>query len=375
MTGYRFGKEYRAQAAEAGIPEPKVSELVEAYREWVGTEEFSVVENIQTGDRFPITVSKLGNVKHAITKRAQLQPVIDAFDSMTLDLPIPGGRSKNQRMGYALLVTLTYDHKLLTPQEAYRRVGSDINRFKARFTKIIDSQYVSMSVKEGTKSGYPAPHLIFIICKPQRVFLHKGKWRLQSMMLYRAIHEAWRDASGGSYNCDIEAIVGNGVKGTGKTVRSAMSYVLKYITKASDPDALDTDSQHLADVTHAMMKYTGCRDIIGKRFLAMLGLGDETTLPLDLIEKRNELKRLRKRKDELQAMEEACRGSFGWIVSPQKLELTGIDVRIEEVKAEIRRMSPPSPWIYVGSKSFRKDERHLIQSWLESFSVRGSSTL
>ena len=365
---YRYGREWRERAEAEDLPDPKVPELLDGYREWVGVEEFSVIKNVETNEYLPCAVSKLGNVKYAIGKRAQLQPVIDAFDDMVLDLPIPGGRDKRHRMGYALLITLTYDHKLYTPVEAYRRCGQDINRFKARFTKLIDSPYVSMAVKEGTKSGYPAPHLIFIVCRPLPVFLHKDRWRVQDKLLYKAIHEAWFDASGGSYNCDIEAIVGNRVRGTGKRQRGAMSYVLKYIMKSSDPDSQDFESQDLADITHAMMKFTGCRDIIGKKFLAMLGLVDDSSLPLDLIEKKNELKRLRDRKEQLTALEERYKGAFGWLASPQYAELCRIDREIERVKAEIRRLSPPSPWVYVSTRTFPKSERGQIQTWLESFS-------
>ena len=365
---YRYGKEYRVCAEAENLPDPTVAQIVDGYKEWVGVEEFSVIKNRDTGEYLPCAVSKLGNVKYAINKRAQLYPVIDAFDSMVLDRPIPGGRDKRHRMGYALLITLTYDHKLYSAVDAYRRCGEDINRFKAQFTKLIDSPYVSMAVKEGSKSGYPAPHLIFIVCRPLPVFLHKDKWRVQDKGLYKAIHEAWFNASGGSYNCDIEAIVGNSVKGTGKATRSAMSYVLKYITKASDADAGDSESQYLADVTHAMMKFTGCRDIIGKKFLAMLGLVDDSGLPLDLIQKKNELKRLQARKEELTKLEERYKGAFGWLASPQYGELCKIDRMISKVKAEIRELSPPSPWVYVSTRTFRGTQRAQIQTWLESFS-------
>lgn len=366
-SSYRYGKEYRQRAEAEDLPDPTVSQIVDGYKEWVGVEEFTVIRNTDTGEYLPAAVSKLGNVKYAMNKRAQLLPVIDAFDSMVLDRPIPGGRDKRHRMGYALLITLTYDHKLYSAVEAYRRCGQDINRFKAQFTKLIDSPYVSMAVKEGTKSGYPAPHLIFIVCRPLPVFLHKDKWRVQDMGLYKAIHEAWFNASGGSYNCDIEAIVGNSVKGTGKRQRGAMSYVLKYITKSSDADAQDTDSQRLADITHAMMKFTGCRDIIGKKFLAMLGLVGDSSLPLDLIEKKNELKRLQQRKEQLTAMEDRFKGAFGWLASRQYGELCRIDREIARVKAEIRELSPPSPWVYVSTRTFHRSERGQIQTWLESF--------
>lgn len=357
---------YRFDKADRDHDRP-VREILEAYREWVSVEDFTVIKNVETGEFLPTAVSKLGNVKYAIGKRAQLLPVVDSFNDLVLDRPIPGGRDDRHRMGYALLVTLTYDHKLYSAVEAYRRCGEDINRFKARFTKLIDSPYVSMAVKEGTKSGYPAPHLIFIVSRPLPVFLHKGKWRVQDYLLYKAIHEAWFDASGGSYNCDIEAIVGNNVKGTGKSERSAMSYVLKYVMKSSDADSGDSDSQELADLTHAMMKYTGCRDIIGKRFLAFLGLVDDSALPLDLMEKKNELKRLKARRKELKAIEDRYKGAFGWILSPQHDEIHKVDARIRVLKAEIRAISPPSSWVYFGSRSFGKGQRHQIQTWLESF--------
>lgn len=343
--------------------DPSVSSIVDAYREWVDVDEFAVIRNIETEQVFAAMSSKLGNRRHAAKTVARYLPLIKSFEETALDRPMPKGR-EDHRMVNALFITLTYDHKLYSPVEAYARCSADINRFKAHITKLLRSPYVSLSVKEGTRSGYPASHMILIFYRPLPAFRHKGKWRVQSYELYQKIHAAWQSASG-SPNCDIRAIVDNSIDDHGRS-RSAIGYAMKYMTKCVE-ELRDPESRRIAETTNAMMKYTGCRNVIGKSFLQLFGLADDTDMPLDLMEMKNELKLLTKRRDELKAMEAEFSASWGWLASPQYAELIKVYRRIAEVKDRIRELIPPSPWIYVGNKQFRPGERAQMQTWLESF--------
>ena len=383
MGSYAFGRDFQRTRIERDEPDPSVRRILDEYIRWIGVEDYAVLRNNE-GEFLPSLCCKLGNGKHARRKAAQLQPVLDAFDGQVFDAPIPGCRKDNIRACSAFLITLTYDHKRYTAPEAYRRCGQDINRFKAGLRRVLARfrgrdprtgrlgpvPYVSMSVKEGTKSGYPAPHLIIIMPGTVfPVFRHNGKWRVQDRRLYEQIHEAWYLASGGSYNCDIEAIVGNCVKGNGRTRRSAMSYVLKYVTKSSDGSPTDSESQRLADLTHAMMKYTNQRDIIGKRFLAVLGIGDGSEEDIDLMRMKNELKHLREREEYLAEIETRWGSAFGWLGSPQYAELRRIRRRMDELQQAIARIENPQEWFYVGTKRFRPEQKGQIQAWLDSFSA------
>lgn len=379
---YPYGKDFRRKLAEGTERDRKVPEILDGYRQWVSVEDYAVLRNGE-GEFLPSLCCKLGNGKHARRKAAQYAPMIEAFDSQVFDAPIPGCRKEGVRACCAFLITLTYDHKLYTAPEAYRRCGEDINRFKAALRKVLGRfatrgpdgklqpvPYVSMSVKEGTMSGYPAPHLIVIT--PGTVFpvfrQRNGKWRVQSYQLYRDIHEAWYLASGGSANCDVEAIVGNRVRGRGRERRSAISYALKYVVKSSDGSSSDNESQQLADLTHAMLKYTNQRDIIGRRFLAVLGLVDAEK-DIDLMRMKNELKRLRKRVEYLEEVERVNGAAFGWLGSPQYAELRRSRRRMDELAQEIARIENPQEWFYVGTRRFRPDQKAQLQTWLDSFAA------
>jgi len=188
---------------------------------------------------------------------------------------------------YVLFVTYTYDTKLYSPFEAYQRCTSDINRWKAFMSRELGMKYASMCVKESTEQGYPAPHMIIILERPVTVVLWKGqrgdKWIVQDRTVIDNLHDAWERATNGTYQVDIQGIVG-GSMGNGGTVAY---YLSKYVGKSVKPDS------RVSVYTLAMQKYFRLRDVISKAFWEALSVPRSRPLNrLDLI--KNELKQTNK---------------------------------------------------------------------------------
>ena len=83
--------------------------------------------------------------------------------------------------------------------------------------------------------------------------------------------------------------------------------------------------------TLAMMKYTGCRTILSKKFCDFLGV-TQGTLDPRLVELCNELKRLKARKKYLEMIETKYGASLGWVLMPECAELREIPDRIAQIK-------------------------------------------
>lgn len=307
---YKFDKGYKQGIKEGLYPEPSLDEIAEEYIRHLNVDSYSVLHN-DNGEMIAIQQSKLGNEKYAQKFYARTAPVMKAFDDFVFDQPVGSGGGRDYvRLGHAFFITLTYDHKLYSPIEAYARVSKDINTFKAHLEKIF-GPYVCQTVKESDSSGYPAPHMIFISVKPHLVYLKGEKWRVKDFSLYRRLHALWFDISGSSVS-DIEAIVDNRVNShnpkTGEACRSsAIRYVFKYITKSlSAADLMDPESGRILipedDATRvytlAMTKFTGTRTILSKAFCTFLGVSKGELDPR-LVELCNELKRLKRRKNYL----------------------------------------------------------------------------
>ncbi|MBE6518326.1 MAG: hypothetical protein E7Z70_02125 [Thermoplasmata archaeon] len=367
---YRYDRQYREDVRKGVRPEPSLDDVTNEYLRFVNVDTYSILHN-EGGELLPVQQPKLGNEKHSRKMFLRAQPVMEAFDSFKFDQPLTVLKDAGQgedsrifpvleafdnmsfdsrlrsfgrdvRLGYAFFITLTYDHKQLSPIQAYDRVSDDINRFKARLEKIL-GPYVCQTVKEASESGYPAPHLLFITIHPHLIFKHNGVWRLKDYNLYKSLHNAWWEISGSQVS-DVEAIVDNSVNSynpvSGESCRSsAIRYVFKYMTKTCNyHEYFDEkgnisipDSDRTRIYTLAMMKYSGCRTILSRKFMSFLGI-DPDPLDTRLVELCNELKRLKARKKYLEQLEKKFIHSFGWFLMPESLELPEILVKIAEVR-------------------------------------------
>jgi hypothetical protein len=128
-------------------------------------------------------------------------------------------------MGMLFLITLTHDTKRYSHEEAWGQLSRRLTVFKNHIRRVTGASLRSITVKEGTESGYPAPHMLLVIDRPIQLYAHKGKkggttWRLQNRALLNAIKEGWQ----GGY-VDVQALVS-------EDTRSPVSYVSKYLVKS-----------------------------------------------------------------------------------------------------------------------------------------------
>ena len=107
----------------------------------------------------------------------------------------------NVRETCALLITVTFDKKRYTMEEAWGMLSSTeipesnlktgvLNNLTANLRDIF-GPLCKITVKEAQEDGYPAPHLIVLLDNPTTVRLHRGKggqsWRISDPRTLRRI--------------------------------------------------------------------------------------------------------------------------------------------------------------------------------------------
>ena len=309
----------------------------EQYLNYVSDDSYSVLYN-PIEDRYitPLT-PKRGNRAYAYKQHKKYKPLIDAFSERSFS-SLASNRKTLYRTS-ALLITFTYDRKQWSVTDAWRSVTSVVNQFKAYLTKELKITYGSFLSKEGTKDGYPSPHLILLLDNTVTAFKHNNKWRVQSLDLVNKLKDAWARYSRGSY-CDIQAIIDGKI---GK--RNALGYILKYATKtvSLDPDKSDDTAIY----TNAFQKLFNLRNIVSKDFKKRIDC-KPTHTRLDIIS--NELKLALRERDRLIAgiEQQNLPFPFALAISEHAQCLYGLNSTIERLQSEKWRIKmEDSPWFYV----------------------------
>ena len=159
--------------------------------DWMESEDYNKFINLESGEVIYAQSAKRGNVVYATRKTKNRDRMKDALDGKIFDYPVKGFR--NRRMTRLLLVTVNFDRSKFTAEEAWAALRSTpvegmdytynvINKLNANISKIF-GKHGTLTSKEAQSSGYPAPHLIFILDEPVMVERHVGKngvvsWRL-----------------------------------------------------------------------------------------------------------------------------------------------------------------------------------------------------
>ena len=311
--------------------------IKEQFINYVSDDKYSVLYNPKEDKYIFPLAPKRGNKSYAYKQGKKFKPIMKAFEERSFSKAVNSRLAKY--LTSALLITFTYDHKLWTIPDAWRSVTSAVNSFKSYLTKTLKISYGSFLSKEGTKSGYPAPHLIILLDNTVAAFRHRGKWRVQSQSLVNDLKNAWARYSCGSF-CDIQAIVEGKV---GK--RNAISYALKYATKTV---SLDLDNPNdTAIYTHAFQKLYNLRNQVSKDFLQRIDHAPTYTR-LDMIS--NELKLLIKERDKFIAVIEQQNVPFPIAValSGRAQYLKGLNQTIERLSREHDRIKiEDSPWFFI----------------------------
>ena len=338
-----------------------MDDLETSFIEWYQTDEHSVLINKNTNETFVTLNPKRGNESHAKKKLKTLDRLEKNMKGLVYDMPVKGQRTSQKRDSFVSLITLGFRHEVFDVTVAWDCIKSGIiNRFRSQLSDLLGTSYGSFTVKEGQKSGHPSPHILLITDKPFRFFSYNKKWRLEDYQLltsikrmwerccYDALEErnlshrakAWEPTSKDRYLCfmDFQGVIDGKRKEDRK--RSAISYVMKYMTKCIDP------SNKTALRTHVFQKLFNMRDVLSKDFLNRINSSKDISR-LDLI--RNELKTLQKEITRIESLSTA----FGFLISQYPAELRRLYDLEDKLLAEI----PQSEWIFV--KSVRTLEEYL----------------
>ena len=159
--------------------------------DWIESEDYNKFTNLETGEVIYAQSAKRGNVVYATRKTKKRDAMKNALEGKVFDYPVKGFR--NRRMTRLLLCTVNFDRSKFTAEEAWAALRSTpiegldytynvINKLNANISKIF-GKHGTLTSKEAQSSGYPAPHLIFILDEPVMVERHIGKngrvsWRL-----------------------------------------------------------------------------------------------------------------------------------------------------------------------------------------------------
>lgn len=205
------------------------------YLEWVNDASVVTLRELVTGQAIRRLAPKRGNRAYARKQKKTFQALEDNLEGVEFDHPLPGNRDTS-RLTFALLITLTYDHKTHTPTQSWQNISPDLASFKVKATRVISQHQKqkiklrSITVKEGSKTGHAAPHMLVVMDKPVRCFRHYGKdggvtYRLEDRGVVEELKKKWPHGY-----IDIQAVVGKKVH-KGKAAKGVMGYLFKYLSK------------------------------------------------------------------------------------------------------------------------------------------------
>jgi len=291
---------------ETSISDP---ELQSTLLDWMASIDYNLFRNTETGDDYYAMCCRRGNVVYATRKTNKEKEIRDALEGKEFDFPVTGFR--NRRMTRLLFVTLNFDREQFTMEEAWAALRSTltegteylynvINRFNANIRKIF-GPHGTLVAKEAQSSGYPAPHIIFVLDEPVMVEYReskgKGSWRLCDPRILRRIgkdpqlrrltfkdhRKAMKLNPIWKYGfCDFEGIIAGD---RFKNRKDAISYPFKYLTKClTDADEsrisgfdtineIEDKSIRTMLFTHLGNKCFCTRDVsFGKSFKERIGM-------------------------------------------------------------------------------------------------------
>ena len=209
--------------------------------DYVGTNYYNLFCNLGTGEHAASPVCRRGNPEYArrqAVKRDRLKKILR-------DSPV-SYTSNGSTFSHLFFLTLTIDRRVMSRDEANRFItvdGKGVSRFLARFEKQLDGGYSRVTVKESTKSGYPAVHIILYLDRALKVRYHRksGSYRpdpsdpytrkilgsLKNLDDWRSASPLWENGFVDFYAFTEDSM---GVKGRSNFV----NYITKYITKSLD---------------------------------------------------------------------------------------------------------------------------------------------
>lgn len=227
---WKYDDEFLRNAILSGVSIVQQKDLLDTFINWHLRESVTTFKNAQ-GESFSIQAPRRGNYTYAKEKKRLMDWIGKGLDK--LDLWVPVGNRTVMFKTHLLLITLTYNQhyhpvreKLsweFECQKAWQYCTPEIAKFRSKLARALNTSISSITVKEGTANGFPAPHILYMSDKPITVFRHINKkgeitFRIQDNSLLRKIKSFWKNGF-----ADIEGVVSKS--------RNQVVYVLKYMTK------------------------------------------------------------------------------------------------------------------------------------------------
>ena len=226
---------------EYGLSVPKI---VEKYSQWVSEDQYMILNRVHLKtfqirdnkkhelfsvslpighETFVVKCSKRGNdvYRHRVYRRFKGLASL-AEKTVFFNPKDRSGRKKTR----ALLVTLTYDTKLCTFDDAWRNIGVEFNRFRSYICKKFGN-VSCFRVFEAYDNGHPHIHCILLFEEKEfKVFRDKkGQFRIKEKGV---VASGWRS------HTDVKAM---------SSLGRGFSYLKKYLLKSID--AKNKDSKAL----------------------------------------------------------------------------------------------------------------------------------
>jgi hypothetical protein len=227
------------------------------------------------GESVGVLASKRGNYAFASRYKKKFRALDKIM--MGFEWSRPLSNHSDDQLCFALLITPTFDRTDLTIQEAWESLTSEIAKLRYVLGRDLWASVASITVKEGTKSGYPAPHILIIFDRPilcyRHVSTHKSHpgrvtYRIKNERLWLKLKSRWHHG-----HVDIQGVVqGDVVDLDHNTVMSAPKYLFKYLIKAVQVDGTAPIESNIPLTTTAWQKLFRLRPIhVSKSFKVRFG--------------------------------------------------------------------------------------------------------
>ena len=136
-----------------------IPEIVKHYVEWVSEDKYMIMarwnDTTWKNDVFAVKCAKRGNDVY----RFRVYRRFKGLSAQTQNLLFFNPKDRGVKKTRALFVTLTYDTKLCSFQDAWRNIGVEFNRFMAYIRKQF-GKIATCRVFESFENGYPHIHCI-----------------------------------------------------------------------------------------------------------------------------------------------------------------------------------------------------------------------
>jgi hypothetical protein len=207
-------------------------DIIERYVEWISEDTYMILSKQKhlneyslkgyciEVEYFAVKCSKRGNDVYRYRVFKRFKGLSSKMDKISFFNPKNRGVKKTR----ALWVTLTYDTKRCSYQEAWINIGNEFNNFMAYIRKKF-GKVSCCRVFESFANGYPHIHCILLFVKSFSVFRDsKGQFR---------IHEKEVLAKGWHSNIDVKAM---------SSLAGGLNYLKKYLLKGIDFKNADSKS-------------------------------------------------------------------------------------------------------------------------------------